>query len=96
MCLTELPPGHKTMWWSFLRRDNNGPDKICFGDGRYETYFILAGRVRMTTCDPKGNEENVEGGPGDSFYLAPGYQYRVSNIGNRPALFLFSFMSTAW
>lgn len=95
MYLTELPPGHTTVWWSFLSDDDQVPNRICFGNSRHEAYFVLAGRVRMTTCDRKGNEEDAEAGPGDSLYLAPGYRYRVSNVGNRPALFLFSTTSAA-
>lgn len=90
MYLTELPPGHTTVWWSFLANDDSAPNRICFGERRREAYFILAGRVRMTTCDRKGREEDAEAGPGDSLYLAPGYRYRVSNVGNQPAVFLFS------
>ena len=90
MYLTELQPGHITVWWSFLSDDERAPNRICFGDGRHEAYFVLAGRVRMTTRDRTCHEENAEAGPGDSLYLAPGYRYRVSNVGIQPAVFLFS------
>jgi len=95
MYLTELPPGHTTVWWSFLADDDSAPSRICLGDRRHEAYFVLAGRLRMTTRDVKGHEEAAEAGPGDSFYLAPGYRYRVSNVGNQPAVFLFSTATAA-
>jgi mannose-6-phosphate isomerase-like protein (cupin superfamily) len=93
MGLTELPPGRATVWWSFMARDDTAPGEMWFGDRCHETYYILAGRVRMTTRD--GDEETLEARPGDSLYMAPGYRYQVRCLGHEPALFVFAFMPSA-
>ena len=95
MGLTEIPPGRATVWWSFLADDDTAPDEMWFGDTCHETYYILSGRARMTSRDKDGNEKKVEAGPGDSFYMAPGYRYQVSTVGDEPAVFLFAFMPSA-
>jgi mannose-6-phosphate isomerase-like protein (cupin superfamily) len=95
MGLTELPPGRATVWWSFMARDDTAPGEMWFGDQCHETYYILAGRVRMTTRDGDGDEETLEAGPGDSLYMAPGYRYQVRCLGHEAALFVFAFMPSA-
>lgn len=95
MGLTELPAGRSTVWWSFLAKDDTGPDEMWFGDRCHETYYILNGRVRMTWRDRAGKRGSVAAGPGDSLYMAPGYRYQVSTIGEEPALFVFAFVPSA-
>jgi len=95
MGLTELPPGAATVWWSFMAEDDTGPGEMWFGDRCHETYYMLTGRVRMAIRDGDGNDRSVQAGPGDTLYMAPGYRYQVSTVGDEPALFLFAFMPSA-
>ncbi len=93
--LCEIPPGGATVWWSFLADDDTEPDEMWFGDGCHETYYILSGKVDMTTRDGEGNDSRVEAGVGDTLYMAPGHRYQVRNIGEQPALFLFAMTPSA-
>jgi mannose-6-phosphate isomerase-like protein (cupin superfamily) len=50
-----------------------------------ETYFVVRGRLRLTW-----DEGVLEIGPDDGVYLAPGWEYRLENVGDEPAFFIYS------
>jgi len=79
-----MDPGEETNVWSFQETD---PKKA--GDKYYgpvhETYYVISGRYQLTW-----DEGVLEFGPQDAVYLAPGWRYRLKNIGTEPGFFIYS------
>jgi mannose-6-phosphate isomerase-like protein (cupin superfamily) len=78
-----MDPGEETNLWSFEPEDRTGE-----GDKHYgpvdETYFVVRGRLRLTW-----DEGELDIGPDDAVYLAPGWSYRLRNVGDEPAFFVY-------
>jgi mannose-6-phosphate isomerase-like protein (cupin superfamily) len=78
-----MDPGEETNVWSF-----EDEDRTADGDKYYgpvdETYFVLRGHLRLTW-----DEGELEIGPDDAVYLAPGWRYRLKNVGDEPAFFVY-------
>lgn len=78
-----MDPGETTNVWSF-----EDEDRTAAGDKYYgpvdETYFVLSGRLRLTW-----DEGELEIGPNDAVYLAPGWRYRLENVGDEAAFFVY-------
>ncbi len=78
-----MDPGEETNVWSFEPEDTTDP-----GDKHYgpvdETYFVIRGRLRLTW---DGGELDI--GPDDGVYLAPGWRYHLKNVGDEPAFFVY-------
>jgi mannose-6-phosphate isomerase-like protein (cupin superfamily) len=54
-----------------------------------ETYFIVRGRLRLTW-----DEGELEIGPDDCVYLAPGWRYQLKNVGDEAAFFVYGMTPT--
>jgi mannose-6-phosphate isomerase-like protein (cupin superfamily) len=54
-----------------------------------ETYFVIRGHLELTW-----DEGVLELGPDDAVYLAPGWTYRLRNVGEEPAFFVYSMTPT--
>jgi len=90
-----LEPGQSTVWWSFIEGDTDEAVRMRFGDRAYEAYYVLDGRFTFHWRDAAGAEETTEAGPGDAFYFAPGFRYRVENTGGTRAQFLWCMAPSA-
>ena len=91
----ELEPGQSTVWWSFIEGDAAPQVAMHFGDRAYEAYYVLAGRFTFHWQDNAGAGGILEAGPGDVFYFAPGWRYRVENTGGDTAQFLWTMAPSA-
>jgi len=94
MGVCALEPGQSTVWWSFIEGDDNPDVRMSFGRA-YEAYYVLEGRFTFHWVDAEGGADEGEAGPGDSFYFAPGWRYRVENTGGTPATFLWCMAPAA-
>ena len=83
-----MDPGEETNLWSSREADDTGPDDHWYGPVE-ETYFIIRGRLRLTW-----DEGVLELGPDDAVYLAPGWTYRLANVGDEAAFFVYSMTPT--
>ena len=90
-----LEPGQSTVWWSFIAGDTSEDVRMSFGDRAYEAYYVLDGGFTFHWQDADGIEDEVEAGPGDVFYFAPGWRYRVENTGGTIARFLWCMAPSA-
>ena len=82
------------MWWSFIEGDENPDVAMEFGQA-YEAYYVLEGGFTFHWVDAEDHAESGEAGPGDSFYFAPGWRYRVENSGGTVARFLWCMAPAA-
>jgi mannose-6-phosphate isomerase-like protein (cupin superfamily) len=78
-----MDPGEETNLWSFEPEDRTGEDDKYYGPVD-ETYFVVRGRLRLTW-----DEGELEIGSDDAVYLAPGWTYRLRNVGDEPAFFVY-------
>lgn len=78
-----MDPGEATNVWSFEEEDETGEGDKWYGPVD-ETYFVVRGRLRLTW-----DEGELEIGPNDGVYLAPGWSYRLENVGEEPAFFVY-------
>ena len=78
-----MDPGEKTNIWSFEKEDRMKPEDTHYGPVD-ETYFVIRGRLRLTW-----DEGELEIGPDDAVYLAPGWTYELENTGDEPAFFVY-------
>jgi mannose-6-phosphate isomerase-like protein (cupin superfamily) len=78
-----MEPGEETNVWSFEPEDRTGEDDKYYGPVD-ETYFVVRGRLRLTW-----DEGELDIGPDDAVYLAPGWTYRLANVGDEPAFFVY-------
>lgn len=79
-----MDPGEETNTWSFADADETGEGDHWYGPVD-ETYFVVRGRLRLTW-----DEGELDIGPDDGVYLAPGWEYRLENVGDEPAFFIYS------
>ncbi len=78
-----MDPGEETNVWSFEPEDQTSPGEKYYGPVD-ETYFVIRGRLRLSW-----DEGVLEIGPNDGVYLAPGWRYRLENVGDEPAFFVY-------
>jgi mannose-6-phosphate isomerase-like protein (cupin superfamily) len=78
-----MDPGEETNTWSFEPDDRTGEGDKYYGPVD-ETYFVVRGRLRLTW-----DEGELDIGPDDAVYLAPGWSYRLRNVGDEPAFFVY-------
>lgn len=78
-----MDPGERTNAWSFEESDRTQAGDKWYGPVD-ETYFVVRGRLRLTW-----DEGELEIGPDDAVYLAPGWTYRLENVGDDPAFFVY-------
>ncbi len=79
-----MEPGDETNVWSFEEADTTGPGDKFYGPVD-ETYFVIRGHLQLTW-----DEGTLDIGPNDGVYLAPGWRYRLKNVGGEPAFFIYS------
>lgn len=91
----ELEPGQSTVWWSFIEGDSGGEVRMNLGHRAHEAYYVLDGRFTFHRQDQSGCEATDEAGPGDVFYFAPGWRYRVENTGDTTGRFLWVLVPPA-
>ena len=95
MGVCELQAGQSTVWWSFIEGDAAPDVAMHFGGRAYEAYYVLSGRFTFFWQDGNDAGDMVEAGPGDVFYFAPGWRYRVENSGGTTAQFLWTMAPAA-
>ena len=87
-----MDPGEATNLWSSATESDvgaggHGGDQG--GDHWYgpveETYFCIRGRLKLIW-----DQGEIEFGPLDSVYLAPGWHYRLENVGEDEAFFVYN------
>jgi mannose-6-phosphate isomerase-like protein (cupin superfamily) len=83
-----MDPGERTNTWSSREVDDVGPGDHWYGPVD-ETYFVVRGRLRLTW-----DEGVLDLEPDDAVYLAPGWVYRLENVGDEPAFFVYSMTPT--
>jgi mannose-6-phosphate isomerase-like protein (cupin superfamily) len=76
-------PGETTKW-SFEAQDNTDPDEEWFGE-RHETYYVLAGRLRL-----EWDGGAVEFGARDGVHIPPGHRYRMESLGPETAEIVYA------
>ena len=79
-----MDPGEETNLWSSCEENDAKEGEYWYGPVQ-ETYFCIRGRLRL-----EWDEGVLEFGPMDSIYLAPGWHYRLRNIGDEQAFFVYS------
>ncbi len=79
-----MDPGDETNVWSFEATDRTAPGDHYYGP-RDETYFVIRGRLELTW-----DEGVLQIGPSDAVFLAPGWRYKLRNVGEEPAFFVYS------
>jgi mannose-6-phosphate isomerase-like protein (cupin superfamily) len=78
-----MDPGEETNVWSFTDEDRTAEGDTWYGPVD-ETYFVVRGRLRLTW-----DEGELDIGPEDAVYLAPGWSYKLRNVGDEPAFFVY-------
>ena len=84
----EMAPGEETNRWSSMPEDDTGPGEHWYGPVE-ETYFCLRGRLTLS-WDGEGGGGEIEFGPDEAVYLAPGWHYRLRNGGDETAFFTYN------
>jgi len=95
MGVCSLEAGQSTVWWSFIDGDTGADVRMHFGGRAYEAYYVLSGRFTFHWQGGDGIEDRIEAEPGDVFYFAPGWRYRVENTGGTAAQFLWTMAPSA-
>jgi mannose-6-phosphate isomerase-like protein (cupin superfamily) len=72
-------PGVRTSW-SFAAEDDGEGE--WFGE-RHETYYVLAGRLRLSWGEEA--DEVLEFGAGDGVHIPPGHRYVIESVGEETA-----------
>lgn len=83
-----MDPGEETNTWSSREENDMSPGDHWYGPVD-ETYFIIRGCLRLTW-----DEGVLDLHPDDAVYLAPGWTYRLENVGDEPAFFVYSMTPT--
>ena len=83
----EMEPGEGTNRWSSMPEDDAGPGEHWYGPVE-ETYYCLRGRLTLA-WDGDGAAGEIEFGPDEAVYLAPGWHYRLRNSGSETAFFTY-------
>ena len=79
-----MDPGEATNLWSSAADPDVGDGDHWYGPVE-ETYFCIRGRLKLTW-----DQGEIEFGPLDSVYLAPGWHYRLENVGAEEAFFVYN------
>ena len=79
-----MDPGEETNTFSLADRDTTGEGDKYYGPVD-ETYFVIQGRLRLRYDDGE-----LDIGPDQAVYLAPGWSYHLRNVGDEPAFFVYS------
>jgi len=79
-----MDPGEQTNLWSSSAEPDTAAGDHWYGPVE-ETYFCLRGRLRL-----EWDEGVIDFGPMDSVYLAPGWHYRLKNVGEEQAFFVYN------
>jgi len=79
-----MDPGDETNVWSFEETDTTAPGDHYYGP-RDETYFVMQGRLELTW-----DNGVLRIGPNDAVFLAPGWRYKLRNVGHEPAFFVYA------
>ncbi len=79
-----MDPGEATNLWSSAAEPDVGAGDHWYGPVE-ETYFCIRGRLKLTW-----DQGEIEFGPQDSVYLAPGWHYRLETIGADEAFFVYN------
>jgi len=79
-----MDPGEETNLWSSAPTNDVGPGDHWYGPVE-ETYFCIRGQLRLTWDDGE-----IDFGPNDAIYLAPGWHYRLKNVGTEQAFFVYN------
>lgn len=82
--VASLDPGIETCRWSSMPENDTKPDEYWHGPIE-ETYYCTHGRLTLL-CD----EGEIEFGPNDAVYLAPGGHYKLKNTGDEVAFFIYN------
>ena len=83
-----LDPGQSTNLWSTEAEEEVGDVDHHYGY-LTEVYYVLRSRFRLTWT-----EGALEFGADDAVYLAPGWQYRLENIGTELGELIYAFSPT--
>ena len=78
-----MDPGEETNVWSFEAEDRTGEEDKGYA-ALDVTYVVVRVRLLLTW-----DEGELEVAPDDGVYLAPGWSYRLRNIGDEPAFFVY-------
>tara|TARA_B100001123_G_scaffold391377_1_gene469699 strand:+ start:755 stop:1156 length:402 start_codon:yes stop_codon:yes gene_type:complete len=81
--VASLGPGVETGWWSSMPEDE-GLGVYWMGPVE-ETYYCTQGQLTLSTDDGE-----IEFGPNDAIYLAPGNHYKLKNTGDETAYFIYN------
>lgn len=79
-----MDPGEETNLWSSAGETDVGAGDHWYGPVE-ETYFCLRGHLRL-----EWDEGAIDFGAMDSVYLAPGWHYRLKNVGEEQAFFVYN------
>ncbi len=79
-----MDPGEATNLWSSAAEPNVDAGDHWYGPVE-ETYFCIRGKLKLTW-----DQGEIEFGPLDSVYLAPGWHYRLENVGTEEAFFVYN------
>lgn len=79
-----MDPGEETNVWSFEDTDRTAVGETYYGP-RDETYFIIRGHLELTW-----DQGALQMAPNDAVFLAPGWRYKLKNVGTEPAFFVYS------
>jgi len=82
--VASLDPGLETCVWSSMPEDDTKPGEYWMGPIE-ETYYCTRGQLTLI-CD----EGEIEFGPDDAIYLAPGGHYKLKNHGDEAAFFIYN------
>jgi mannose-6-phosphate isomerase-like protein (cupin superfamily) len=83
-----MDPGDETNTWSSRETDDVAEGDHWYGPV-HETYFIVRGHLRISWDDGEADLR-----ADDAFYLAPGHTYRLANVGDEPAFFVYGMVPT--
>ncbi|MFQ5984226.1 MAG: cupin domain-containing protein [Alphaproteobacteria bacterium] len=78
-----MDPGEETNVWSSAPENDAKPGEQWYGPVE-ETYYCIRGRLTLHWDDGE-----IEFGPEDAVYLAPGWHYQLENTGDEQAFFVY-------
>lgn len=79
-----MAAGQETSGWSSRETDDTVEGEHWYGPIE-ETYFCIKGRFKLIW-----DEGEIDFGPTDAVYLAPGWRYRLINVGDEEGFFVYN------
>ena len=79
-----MQPGEESCLWSSNETKDTSEGEHWYGPVE-ETYFCIRGDFRLSW-----DEGEIDFGPMDAVYLAPGWHYRLRNIGTEEGFFVYN------